>query len=65
MGHPRARMPHDFAAICAGYLTAETNARQALTGTLSTLPLRSLVSRTITASAVVATSTHSPPLAPE
>ena len=48
-----------------GYLTAETNARQALAGTLSTSPFRSLVSRTITASAVVATSTHSPPLAPE
>ena len=48
-----------------GYLSAETNARQALGGTLSTLPVRSLVSRTSTVSAVAATSTHSPPLAPE
>ena len=48
-----------------GYLSVETNARQALADTLSTLPFRSLVSRTITVSAVVATSTHSPPLAPE
>ena len=47
------------------YLTAETNMRQALVGTLSTSPLLSLESRTITASAVVATSMHSPPLAPE
>jgi hypothetical protein len=49
----------------AGYFTAETNARHALAGTLSVALLRSLVSRTITAPAVVATSTHSPPLAPE
>jgi hypothetical protein len=48
-----------------GHLSAQTNARQALGGTLSTLPSRSLVSRTITVPAVAATSTHSPPLAPE
>jgi hypothetical protein len=48
-----------------GYLSAETNARQVPAGTLSTVPFRSLVSRTSTVSAVAATSTHSPPLAPE
>lgn len=48
-----------------GYLSAQANARQAFGGTLSTLPFRSLVSRTITVPAVAATSTHSPPLAPE
>jgi hypothetical protein len=49
----------------AGYLTEEMKMRQALAGTFSTLPSRSLVSRTITAPGAVATSTHSPPLAPE
>ena len=48
-----------------GYFIAAINARQALTGTLSVSPLRFLVSRTITASAALATSTHSPPFAPE
>lgn len=47
------------------YFTAEMNARHALAGTLSVSLLRSLVSRTITVLAVAATSTHSPPLAPE
>ncbi len=65
MGHPQAGIPHNQAANCGGYLTAETNARQALAGTLSTLPLLSFESRTSTAAAVVATSMHSPPLAPE
>src|SRR5260370_16292295 len=48
-----------------GYFIAAINARQALTGTLSVSPLRFLVSRTITASAALPTSTHSPPFAPE
>lgn len=48
-----------------GYLSVETNTRQALAGTFSRLPFRSLVSRTSTVSVVAATSTHSPPLAPE
>jgi hypothetical protein len=48
-----------------GYFTAETNACHALAGTLSVPLLRSLVSRTITTLVVAATSTHSPPLAPE
>jgi hypothetical protein len=49
----------------SGYFIAAMNARHALTGTLSDPPLRFLVSRTMTASAVLATSTHSPPFAPE
>jgi hypothetical protein len=48
-----------------GYFTAEMNTRHALAGTLSVPLPRFLVSRTITELAVVATSTHSPPLAPE
>jgi hypothetical protein len=47
------------------YLTVEMNMRHVLTGTLSTYPLRSWVSRTITAAGMLATSTHSPPFAPE
>jgi hypothetical protein len=47
------------------YLMAEMNARQALAGTLSMYPLRFWVSRIITAAGMLATSTHSPPLAPE
>jgi hypothetical protein len=49
----------------AGYLTAERNACHALAGTLSVPPLRSLVSRTMTTLSALATSTHSPPFAPE
>ncbi len=48
-----------------GYFIAAMNARQALAGTLRVSPSRFLVSRTITASAALATSTHSPPFAPE
>jgi hypothetical protein len=48
-----------------GYFIAAMNARHALAGTLTVPPLRSLVSRTMTASAALATSTHSPPFAPE
>jgi hypothetical protein len=48
-----------------GYFIAAMNARQAPAGTLSVSPLRFLVSRTITASTALATSTHSPPFAPE
>jgi hypothetical protein len=48
-----------------GYFVAVMNACQALAGTLSVSPSRFLVSRTITASAALATSTHSPPFAPE
>ena len=48
-----------------GYFIAATNARQALADTLSVPPSRFLVSRTSTASAALATSTHSPPFAPE
>ena len=48
-----------------GYFIAEMKARHALAGTLSVSPSRFLVSRTITASAALATSTHSPPFAPE
>lgn len=53
------------AVVERGYLIAAMNARHALTGTLSVSPSRFLVSRTITASAALATSTHSPPFAPE
>ena len=49
----------------SGYFIAAMNARHALAGTLSVAPARSLVSRTITAWPVPATSTHSPPFAPE
>jgi hypothetical protein len=48
-----------------GYLTVATNVRHALAGTFSTSPLRFWVSRTITAAGMLATSTHSPPFAPE
>lgn len=48
-----------------GYFIAAMNARQAPAGTLSVSPSRFLVSRTITAPAALATSTHSPPFAPE
>ena len=48
-----------------GYFIAAMNACHALAGILSIAPARSLVSRTITASSVLATSTHSPPFAPE
>ena len=48
-----------------GYFIVAMNARHALAGTLSISPLRFLVSRTMTASAALATSTHSPPFAPE
>ena len=41
------------------------NARHVLAGTLSMPPSRFLVSRTMTVSAALATSTHSPPFAPE
>jgi hypothetical protein len=51
--------------IVSGYLTVAMNARHALAGTLSALPLRFWVSRTITAAGMLATSTHSPPFAPE
>ena len=51
--------------LVCGYFIAAMNARQTLAGTLSVSPLRFLVSRTITASAALATSTHSPPFAPE
>jgi hypothetical protein len=47
------------------YLTVEMNARHALAGTLSTYSLRFWVSRTITVAGTLATSTHSPPFAPE
>ena len=59
-------MPRDCCLIFGrGYLIAAMNARQALAGTLSVSPLRFLVSRTITVPAALATSTHSPPFAPE
>jgi hypothetical protein len=48
-----------------GYFIAAMNACHALAGTLNVVPARFLVSRTITASSVLATSTHSPPFAPE
>ena len=48
-----------------GYFIAAMNVCHALAGTLSVAPARFLVSRTITASSVLATSTHSPPFAPE
>ena len=48
-----------------GYFVAAMNACHALAGTLSVAPARFLVSRTITLSSVLATSTHSPPFAPE
>jgi hypothetical protein len=49
----------------SAYFVAAMNARHALAGTVNVPPLRSLVSRIITASATLATSTHSPPFAPE
>ncbi len=48
-----------------GYFIEAMNACHTLAGTLSVAPARFLVSRTITASSVLATSTHSPPFAPE
>jgi hypothetical protein len=48
-----------------GYFKAAMNARQALAGMLRVFPSRFLVSRTSTASGALATSTHSPPFAPE
>jgi hypothetical protein len=64
---PAAEMPHgdNELDLERGYLIAAMNARHALAGTLSVAPARFLVSRTITASPVLATSTHSPPFAPE
>ena len=65
------RGPWDVRAITSfdlergGYFIAAMNACHALAGTLRVAPARSLVSRTITASAALATSTHSPPFAPE
>ena len=48
-----------------GHFSSAMNARHALAGTLSAPPFRFLVSRTMTALATLATSTHSPPFAPE
>jgi hypothetical protein len=48
-----------------GHFISAMKARQALAGTLRVPPSRFLVSRTMTASAALATSTHSPPFAPE
>jgi hypothetical protein len=64
-GAPPREDAHEWRLAVPVYLTAETNARQALAGTLSTSLFLSFESRTSTASFVVATSTHSPPLAPE
>src|ERR1700730_2659391 len=64
-GHPESGMPIDQAANCGSYWTEERNARRVLGGALSPPPLLFFESRTSTASAVVAASTHSPPLAPE
>jgi hypothetical protein len=61
----RRGCPVTAGELVCGYFIAAINARQALAGTLSVSPLRFLVSRTITASAALATSTHSPPFAPE
>jgi hypothetical protein len=66
-GHPQGsedapRLPH---RLMRDYLTVDTNARHAVAGIFNTYPLRSLLSRTNTLSAVLATSTHSPPFAPE
>jgi hypothetical protein len=47
------------------YLIVVMNMRHALAGTFSAGPLRSLVSRAVTVPGVLATSTHSPPSAPE
>ncbi len=47
------------------YLIVVMNMRHAPAGTFSAGPLRSLVSRTVTSPGVLATSTHSPPSAPE
>jgi hypothetical protein len=66
-GHPRQPgMPRDNElALERVYFIAVMNACHALAGTLSVAPERFLVSRTITASSVLATSTHSPPFEPE
>lgn len=59
-------MPRDYLQrLMRDYLTAEMNARHAVADMFNTYPLRSLLSRTITVSGVLATSTHSPPFAPE
>ena len=64
LGKPR--MPRvDRLALAPGYLICAMNARHALAATLKVPPWRSLVSRTMTTSAALATSTHSPPFAPE
>ena len=66
-GHPRLPgMPRDCELYLeCDYFVAVMNARHALAGTLSAPPSRFLVSRTMTAPAALATSTHSPPFAPE
>jgi hypothetical protein len=48
-----------------GHSISAMKARHALAGTLKMPLSRFLVSRTMTASAALATSTHSPPFAPE
>jgi hypothetical protein len=48
-----------------GHFIVAINARHVLAGTQSMPSSRFLVSRTMTASAALATSTHSPPFAPE
>jgi len=48
-----------------GHFISAMNARHAPAGTLRVPPSRFLVSRTMTALAALATSTHSPPFAPE
>ena len=52
-------------ALEPGHFIVAMNARHALAVTLSMPPSRFFVSRTMTASAALATSTHSPPFAPE
>jgi hypothetical protein len=66
-GIPTTGMPRggNELALERRYFIAAMNACHALAGTLSVAPARFLVSRTITASSVLATSTHSPPFAPE
>ena len=65
MRRPQPRISQTQMPALSGYFVAAMNARHALAGTLSVPPSRFLVSRTMTASAALATSTHSPPFAPE
>ena len=59
-------MPREYGlGLERDHFISAMNARHTLAGTFRVPPSRFLVSRTMTASAALATSTHSPPFAPE